>query len=34
MQRTQLSQAMQALADLEATLSGPLQDYLQQYVKD
>ncbi|SFV30543.1 imelysin family protein [Thermoflavifilum thermophilum] len=34
LQRTQLSQAMEALANLEAILSGPLQDYLQQYVKD
>jgi putative iron-regulated protein len=34
MQRTQLSRAMEALSNLENTLSGALQDYLQQYVKD
>ncbi|MCL6523691.1 MAG: hypothetical protein K6T34_03420 [Thermoflavifilum sp.] len=34
LQRTQLAQAMEALTNLEATLSGPLQDYWQQYVKD
>ncbi|MBX5438155.1 MAG: hypothetical protein IRZ29_01295 [Thermoflavifilum sp.] len=34
LQRTQLSNAMEALANLESTLSGALQDYWQQYVKD
>ena len=34
LQRTQLSRAMEALADLENTLSDDLQNYLQQYVKD